>query len=44
MREKNNKFIYYVLGIVFLGAIIFVATKEFKPELTHVESEISIQK
>ena len=44
MKEKNNNIIFYLIGIVILCGIAFVAIKEVSPNKTHVETEISVNK
>lgn len=44
MKQKNNNLFLYFLGFVILAGIIFVATKEFKPETTTVELELPVKK
>ncbi len=42
MRQKNYKWIYYILIIAILGAVIYIATKNIAPVSRHVEQNIVI--
>lgn len=44
MKQNNNRFIFFLFGILILIGIIFVAAKEITPETTAVENEITPQK
>jgi len=41
MKQKNSKLVFYVLGIIILLGIIFVATKNISPEIVCVEKTIT---
>ncbi len=44
MRQKKSNIIYYILGIIFLGAVIFAVTHEVPMQVEHVETEIPVAK
>lgn len=43
MRQKNYKWLYYVLIVIVLGAVVYIATKDISPITHHVEQDVSVE-
>ena len=42
MRQKNYKWLYYVLIVIVLGVVVYIATKDISPITRHVEQDIAV--
>ncbi len=43
MRQKNYKWIYYILIVAVLGGVVYIAAKDISPATQHIEQDITIE-
>ena len=42
MRQKKSNFIYYILGLIFLAAVVFAVVHEVQMPVEHIEVELPL--
>lgn len=43
MRQKNYKWIYYILIVAVLGGVVYIAAKDITPITRHMEQDVAIE-
>ncbi len=43
MRQKNYKWVYYLVIIAVLGGVFYIAAKDITPIKHHVEQDVAIE-